>query len=267
MKILFCGDIVGSAGRKAITTHIPALRKELQLDAVVVNAENAAAGFGLTKKIVKELTDAGVDAITTGNHVWDQREFYDEIQDCPTVLRPMNYPRSTAGRGCITVTVAGGRRLAILNVMGRLFMDPLDDPFAAIDDALKGMYLKAGVDAILIDVHAEASSEKQALGYHVDGRVSAVVGTHTHVPTADGRVLPHGTGYQTDAGMCGDYDSVIGMRKEISLDKFRKKFARQRNEAASVNSTLCAVLFTIDDSTGLCQAVQPIRRGDTLTAT
>ncbi len=193
--------------------HVPALRRDLALDLVVVNAENAAGGFGLTERICGEFYECGVDILTTGNHVWDQRELIPYIDRDPCVLRPANFPPGTPGAGWRLHPVGGGRNALVINLMGRLFMDALDDPFARLDAILADHPLGGGVAAILVDFHAEASSEKMALGHFADGRVSAVFGTHSHVPTADAQILPGGTAYQTDAGMCGDYDSVIGLQK------------------------------------------------------
>ena len=200
MNILICGDVVGRTGREIVLEHLPALRRDLALDAIIVNAENAAHGFGLTGAICKELYDAGTDVITTGNHVWDQRELIGYIGQDPRLLRPVNFPAGTPGAGAVVLEVARGRKLMVVNVMCRLFMDPLDDPFAAMDKVLATQRLGGTVDAIVVDVHGEASSEKMAMGHALDGRASLVVGTHTHTPTADAQILPGGTGYLTDAG-------------------------------------------------------------------
>lgn len=264
MKILFCGDLVGRTGREVVLEHLPGLRAEMGLDFVVVNAENAAHGFGLTGKICEELFEAGADAITTGNHVWDQREIIPFIDADQRVLRPINYTDGTPGRGASVIKARDGRSVLVVNVMCRLFMELLDDPFAAVDRVLNSHPLGKAVDAVLIDVHGEATSEKAALGHVCDGRASLVVGTHTHIPTADAQVLPGGTAYQTDAGMCGDYDSVIGMQKETAIAKFRTKVVSERLAPARGPASLCAVLVETDDSTGLARNVAPLILGGRL---
>jgi hypothetical protein len=259
MRLLFCGDIVGRSGREVVLEHVPRLRRALALDFVAVNGENAAAGFGITEKICNEFYAAGVDAISTGNHVWDQRETMAFIDRHPRLLRPINYPAGTPGRGTGLYATAGGRKVLVVNVMGRLFMDALDDPFAAVERELAAQRLGATADAIIVDVHAEATSEKMAMGHVCDGRVSLVVGTHSHVPTADHQILPKGTAYQTDAGMCGDYDSVIGMDKRLPIQRFTRKLPTERLSAAMGPGTLCAVFVETDDKTGLATRIAPVR--------
>ncbi|MBB3064801.1 TIGR00282 family metallophosphoesterase [Limibacillus halophilus] len=267
MRILFLGDIVGRPGRDAVAKHLPDLRRELKTDAVIANGENAAAGFGITEKICNELYAVGVDIITGGNHSWDQREALAFIQDQPKLLRPHNYPQGTPGRGVANYEIGRGRKLLVINVMGRLFMDPLDDPFASVEAVLSSVRLGATTNAILLDFHAEATSEKMAMGHFVDGKVSLCVGTHTHVPTADTMILPGGTAYQTDAGMCGDYDSVIGMDKGVPVQRFRRKLPTDRLSVASGEGTLCGLFVETDDSSGHAISAQPIRRGGKLQAT
>ena len=264
MKLLFCGDIVGRSGRDALVEQVPALRRELGLDFVVANGENAAGGFGITAKICEELFAAGVDAISGGNHSWDQREALEYIEKEPRLLRPHNFPPGTPGRGSAVFDAGRGRKVLVLNVMGRLFMDPLGDPFACIDAELAKHRLGGTVQAAILDVHAEATSEKMALGHHADGRVSLVVGTHTHVPTADTMILPGGTAYQSDAGMCGDYDSVIGMEKTVPIQKFTRKLPTERMSPALGEGTFCGVYVETDDKTGLATAVSPVRLGGKL---
>ena len=259
MRILFCGDVVGRSGREVLRDHVPRLRRELGLDFVIVNAENAAGGFGITKAICADLFTYGADVVTTGNHVWDQRETVGFIDAEPRLLRPQNFPPGTPGRGSGLFAAARGRRVMVLNIMGRLFMDPLDDPFAAAERELSAQRLGATVDAIVVDFHAEATSEKMAMGHFLDGRVSLVVGTHSHVPTADCQVLRNGTAYQTDAGMCGDYDSVIGMEKTIPIARFTRKLPTDRLTAAEGEATLCAVYLETDDKSGLAKKVSPVR--------
>lgn len=259
MRVLFFGDIVGRAGRDALMARLPGLMTELQPDFIVVNAENAAGGFGLTQEIASDLFKAGVDCLTLGNHSWDQRTLLTQIDAEPRILRPINYPPGTPGRGA-QVYIKGGKKLLVVNVMGRLFMDPLDDPFRTVDAELAKHRLGGSVDGILIDVHAEASSEKMALGYHLDGRVSFVVGTHTHVPSADGRILPKGTAYQTDAGMCGDYNSIIGMKAEPAVARFVRKLPGERLTPAEGDGTICGALVTLG-ANGLAESIRPVRRG------
>jgi metallophosphoesterase (TIGR00282 family) len=265
MRLLFCGDVVGRSGREVVVEHLPRLRRELALDFAVVNGENAAGGFGITEKICAELYAAGADVVTTGTHIWDQKETLGSIDRDPRLLRPLNYPQGTPGRGAGVFAATRGRKVMVLNPMGRLFMDPLDDPFACVERELASQRLGATVDAIIVDVHAEATSEKMAMGHLLDGRVSLVVGTHTHVPTADSQILPKGTAYQTDAGMCGDYDSVIGMEKAVPIARFTRKLPTERMAAASGPATLCAVFVETDDKTGLARPESPTGIGGRLT--
>lgn len=266
MRLLYCGDIVGRAGRKVVCDSLAKLRAALRLDMVIVNGENAAHGFGITQKIYQELLDAGADVITTGNHVWDQREIISAIDAAPALVRPANFPEGTPGRGAVVATAASGRKVLVVQVMGRLFMDPLDDPFAVIDRILGQFRLGATVDVIFVDLHGEGTSEKMAFGHHLDGRVSFVAGTHTHVPTADAQVLPGGTGYISDVGMCGDYDSVIGMKKEGAISRFIRKMP-SRLEPAEGPATFCAVYVETDDQTGLATEIIPVRLGGRLRPT
>ncbi|MDI4664919.1 TIGR00282 family metallophosphoesterase [Xanthobacter autotrophicus] len=261
MRILFLGDVVGRPGRECVVSRLPGLVSDWKLDLVVVNGENAAGGFGITEAIYADLLAAGADAITLGNHAFDQREALVFIERAPALVRPMNYPAGTPGRGAALVEAKNGARVLVLNVMGRVFMDPLDDPFAALDRALDGAALGAMVDAVVVDVHAETTSEKQAIGHYCDGRASLVVGTHTHVPTADYRILAGGTAYMTDAGMCGAYDGVIGMDKDEPLRRFTRKLASGRFEPATGPATLSGVAVETDDRTGLAMRVAAVRLG------
>ncbi|MFL2654285.1 MAG: TIGR00282 family metallophosphoesterase [Alphaproteobacteria bacterium] len=267
MKILFCGDIVGRAGRDVVIQLLPDLRERLELDFIIVNGENSANGFGITEAICSDLYAAGADVITTGNHVWDQRDIIGQIDADNKLLRPVNFPIGTPGRGANVYDTINGRRVLVINVMCRLFMDPLDDPFVALERLLSENTLGGSVDAIIIDVHGEASSEKMAIGHAFDGRASLVVGTHTHVPTADLQILDGGTAYQTDAGMCGDYDSVIGMRKAPAIERFRRKIPGERLSPASGPADLCGVFIETDDKTGLASYVAPLRIGNRLFST
>ncbi|HEX7776277.1 MAG TPA: TIGR00282 family metallophosphoesterase [Parvibaculum sp.] len=266
MKLLFLGDIVGRAARDAIVADMPALRERLGADFVIVNGENAAGGFGITAAICNDLFDAGVDAITLGNHAWDQREALVHIEREPRLIRPINFPAGTPGRGASLLETAKGERVLVINAMGRVFMDPLDDPFAAIDEAIAACPLGEMADAIVVDFHGEATSEKMAMGHFCDGRASLVVGTHSHVPTADAQILPGGTAYQTDAGMCGDYNSVIGMEKDEPISRFLSKIPSGRFQPALGPATLCGV-FVETDGEGLALRVEPVRLGGRLSQT
>jgi metallophosphoesterase (TIGR00282 family) len=265
MRLLFIGDVVGRSGRAAVLQQAPLLRARWKLDFVIVNGENAAGGFGLTEAIFQEFLDAGVDAVTLGNHAFDQREALVFIQRQPRLIRPANYPPGTPGRGSAIVENSQGARLLIVNLLGRIFMDPLDDPFAALNRELAGDPLGNGCHAVVIDIHAEASSEKWALGHFANGRASLVVGTHTHVPSADHRILSGGTGFITDVGMTGDYDSVIGMEKDEPLRRFTRRIPSGRFEPAQGPATLCAVAAEIDDR-GFAKAIAPVRIGGLLVA-
>jgi len=248
VRILFVGDIVGRPGRRVLFRTLDDLRIRYELDLVVVNAENAAGGFGVTKSISDEFFDHGVDVLTSGNHIWDKREVFDFISDEPRLLRPHNYPASAPGHGWIVVTTPSGCNVGILNLMGTVFMHPtLDCPFRCADEVLKRR--PDALKAVIVDFHAEATSEKQAMGHYLDGRVSAVLGSHIHVPTADERVLAHGTAYISDVGMTGCYDSVIGMETRDSVRRFVERLP-QRLEVATGKATLCGVVVDVDSATG-----------------
>ena len=267
MRILFLGDIVGRAGREAVCRQVPHLIETERLDFVVVNAENAAGGFGITEDIFNTLRDAGVDAVTLGNHAFDQREALIFIGREERLLRPANFPPGTPGRGTQVVHARCGARVMVINIMGRVFMEALDDPFAAIHAALEMTPLGERAEAIIVDFHAEASSEKQAMAHFVDGRATLLVGTHTHVPTADHRVLPGGAAYQTDIGMCGDYDSIIGMEKSEPLRRFTTKLPGSRFSPALGAATVCGLIAETDSTTGLARNVEPLRLGGVLAPT
>jgi metallophosphoesterase (TIGR00282 family) len=265
MRILFIGDIIGRPGRDVVSNELPGLRSALAIDFVIGNGENAAGGFGLTRKVANELFATGVDVLTTGNHWADQKEILSFIDDEDRILRPLNYPVGTPGKGTGLFETRDGRRILVVNVMGRAFMDPLDDPFAAVEKELGACPLGEGCDAAVIDIHAEATSEKMAMGHFCDARASLVVGTHSHVPTADAQVLPGGTAYQTDAGGCCDYDSVIGMEKFEPLQRFTRKISSARYAPATGPATLCAV-FVETNAKGLATRVEPVRTGGRLMA-
>jgi 2',3'-cyclic-nucleotide 2'-phosphodiesterase len=272
MKFIFFGDIMGRSGRDALQQHLPALIVQHKPDFVVANAENAAAGYGLTLKIAGDLFAMGIDVLTTGNHVWDQKELLSTIGNEPRILRPCNFPKDTPGSGSYVAQSKTGKKLLVINVMGRLFMDAMDDPFVATTECVNAHTLgnSSGgktVDGILIDVHCEASSEKQAIAHLFDGRVSAVLGTHTHVPTADDRILAKGTAFQTDTGMCGDYDSVIGMKKDLSVGKMMRKYSFERLSPAEGEGTVCAAIVETHEQTGLATSIQTHRIGGSLKRT
>jgi hypothetical protein len=261
MRILFLGDVVGRAGRDAVIREVPRLRASLALDLVVVNAENASHGFGLAPEMARGFLAAGVDVLTLGNHAWDRKEIIPFIEQEKRLIRPLNYPPGTPGKGAVVVEVAGGRRALVLQAMGRLFMELLDDPFRALQAELQKQRLGGTVQAIVIDIHAEATSEKQAVAHSFDGMASLVIGTHTHVPSADHRILPGGTAFQSDAGMCGDYDSVIGMQKGAAALRFWRKIPAERLAPAEGEATLCGLFVETDDATGLAKRTEPLRLG------
>jgi metallophosphoesterase (TIGR00282 family) len=265
MRILFFGDIVGRSGREALARHLPALRARLTPDLIVANGENAAHGRGITPKTFAEILALGVDCITGGNHIWDQREAIPLMEREPRLLRPLNAPAGTPGSGAWRGVLPDGRVAVVACLMGRLFMDALDCPFAAAARLAEAHPLGRGAGAILVDIHAEATSEKMALAHHLDGRVSAVIGTHTHIPTADTHVLPGGTAYMTDAGMCGDYDSVIGVRKDIPVYKFTRKLPHaEKMVPAAGEGTACGAFLVTDDATGHARSIEPVRLGGCL---
>lgn len=267
MRLLFLGDIVGRAGRRAAIEAIPRLRKRYDLDFLVINGENAAGGFGITESIHEELIDAGADAVTLGNHAFDQKDTLVFITRQDRLIRPLNFPPGTPGRGAALIKARNGAEVLVINAMGRVFMTEIDCPFRAIDRELTACGLKSGADAIVIDFHAEATSEKQALGHFVDGRASLVVGTHTHTPTADERILSGGTAYMSDAGMCGDYNSVLGMEQEEPLNRFLTRLPRERFEPAMGPATVSGFAVEIDDATGLAVRCKSLRLGGVLEPT
>lgn len=263
MRLMYLGDVVGRAGREAVAREVPRLRRDLKLDFVAVCGENAAHGFGLTAATAQEFYDAEVDVITLGNHSWDQREMLTYIDRDQRIIRPANYPEGTPGRGAVVYSLPDGRKVLIAQVMGRQFMDALDCPFAATQTILQKYPLGGVVQAIIVDVHAEATSEKMALGHFCDGRVSLVAGTHSHIPTADAQILPEGTAYITDLGMCGDYDSVIGMKKEAAIARFIRKVPGERLSPAEGEATACGVVIETDRS-GKAISIQTVRLGGRL---
>jgi len=247
VKVLFIGDIVGKPGRRAVKVLLPGIVGNHGVDLVIANCENAAGGFGVTRKVVDELYSNEIDILTSGNHIWDKKDVEEFIDGYETLLRPANYPTGTPGRGSVVVQTASGISLGVLNLEGRVFMKPLDCPFRIAEREIAA--LKEKTDIVIVDMHAEATSEKEALGWFLDGRVSAVVGTHTHVQTADERVLPRGTAYITDAGMTGPCDSVLGIKKEVALERFLT-LRPNRYDVAKGDVRLQGVLIEIDDTTG-----------------
>lgn len=264
MRLLFLGDVVGRSGRTAVVRELPRLRERYRLDFVAINGENSAGGFGITEAILEELLAAGADVVTLGNHSWDQKEALVFIERHERLLRPINYPRGTPGKGSGLFRAANGADVLVINAMGLIFMPELNCPFRAVDAAVEACGLKRGADVIVLDFHAEATSEKQAIAAYVDGRASCVVGTHTHVPTADERILPGGTAFMCDIGMCGDYESILGMQKDEPLNRFLTKIPRGRFEPAGGPATLSGLAVDIDDGTGLARRVAPLRVGGVL---
>ena len=267
MRLLFLGDVVGRAGRKAVVEHLPDLITRYKLDFVVVNGENAAGGFGITETIVQDFLDAGADAVTLGNHAFDQRDALVFIERQDRLIRPLNYPSGTPGRGTGLYRARNGAEVLVMQGMGRVFMPELDCPFRAIEAEVAACPLKSGCDVILVDFHAEATSEKQAMGAFLDGRVSCVVGTHTHVPTADDRVLKGGTAFMTDAGMCGDYNSIVGMEPQEPVNRFLTRIPRGRFEPAMGPATLSGLAVETNDRTGLALSAKALRLGGALAPT
>jgi 2',3'-cyclic-nucleotide 2'-phosphodiesterase len=262
---MFLGDVVGRCGRDAVALHLPALRERYLPDVVIVNGENAAHGFGITEDIYTVLREAGADAVTLGNHAFDQREALVFIEREDRLVRPLNWPGNCPGRGMTMIETEKGRRVLVINAMGRVMIEPqLDDPFVAIERALDSCRLRKDCDAIFLDFHAEATSEKMAMGHFVDGRASAIVGTHTHAPTADHQILPGGTAFLSDAGMCGDYNSVIGMDKAEPLQRFLRKLPVERMKPAEGEATVCGLAVETNDATGLAVNVAPFRIGGRL---
>jgi 2',3'-cyclic-nucleotide 2'-phosphodiesterase len=257
MKILFAGDIVGSPGRSALKQLLPGLRKEYALDAVVANAENAAGGSGITSRVAQELFECGVDVMTSGDHIWKKSEIFEFINAEQRIFRPLNYPPGAPGRGAGIITLKGGLKLGIINLVGRVFMDALECPFRQAMQAREALCKETPV--IIVDMHAEATSEKIALGWYLDGKVSAVLGTHTHIQTADEKILPQGSAYITDVGMTGPYQSVIGRRIEDVLERFLTSIP-VRFEVAEQDIQLHGVVLDIDERTGKARSIERVQR-------
>lgn len=263
MRILFIGDIFGRSGREALQTHLPTLQAKYAPDITIVNADNAAHGRGTSEKICKEFYELGVDVITGGDHVWDQREIIPYISRDPNLLRPLNLPNGTPGNGTVLYQTKTGKTVKVIHILTRVFMPPIDCPFKALDDEIAKDPLGSRADAIFVDCHGEATSEKMALGHHLSGKITALVGSHTHIPTADAHIMAGGTAYMTDAGMTGDFDSVIGVRKDIPMTKFIKNMPGEKFIPANGEATLCGAIIEVK-SNGLANAVHPIRMGGIL---
>ena len=268
MRILYLGDIVGKTGRTAVLEQVPQLRSRYQFDLVIVNGENASHGYGISPSIADSLFEVGVDVITGGNHSWDRGEIIGYMEKCPRLLRPANLDGNPPGKGSYVFQDAEGRRVLIINILTRLFMEFCGSPYSALKRLLpEGVPGDYGLDAVIVDVHGEASSEKYCIGHFCDGQATLVVGSHTHVPTADTQILEGGTGYQTDAGMCGDYDSSIGMQKQPALARALGQIPRPRLEPATGPATVCGVMVESDPMTGLAKRIAPLRIGGRLSQT
>ncbi len=258
MRILFIGDIVGSPGRRAVNKLLPGLKEEYSLDFVIANAENASGGSGIIPRVADELFDSGVDVLTSGDHIWKRKEIYELISHEKRILRPINYPALAPGKGSNVFKTKAGLKVGVINVNGRVFMDALECPFKTALAAQKELMQETKI--IIVDIHAEATSEKVALGWYLDGKVSAVLGTHTHIQTADERILPLGTAYLTDVGMCGPYDSVIGRNVDNVLERFLTNLP-VRFEVADKNIKLCAAVVDVDEKTGRANSIARIQKG------
>ena len=259
MKIFYCGDIVARSGRETVLENIDTIKNEFKPDILMLNVENAAHGFGVTPGICRDFLARGADVLITGNHFLNQRDIVPYLDDCKVIIRPANIPSNNPGRGFVIYELADGRRILVIQVLGRLFMEAVDCPVQAIDNIIKNYTLGKNIEAIFVDIHAEATSEKLSLGYYLDGRVSCVAGTHTHVPTADARILPQGTAYITDVGMCGDYDSVLGFEKEAPINRLLRRYTGDRLSPAHGKGTLYGIFVETDDSTGHATSIRQIK--------
>jgi len=255
MKVLFIGDIVGKPGRRAVSEFVPSLISEKKIDLVIANCENAAAGFGVTREIVEELFGSRIDVLTSGNHIWNKKEVLDFIGDYETLLRPANYPATTPGSGAVLIPTAKGEYVGVLNLAGRIFMHPSDCHFVTAKDKIAELRAKAKI--IIVDIHAEATSEKKALGWYLDGEVSAVLGTHTHVQTADEEILPQGTAYISDVGMTGPFDSVIGVKKDVIIERFLTQMPN-KFDVAKGDIRMQGVMLDIESISGKANSIERI---------
>ncbi len=259
MRILYCGDIVARSGREVVAENMAKLKADYKADVIMLNVENAAHGFGVTPGICRDFLARGADVLVTGNHFLNQRDIIPFLDECKVIVRPANIPAENPGRGHIVFELADGRRILVIQLLGRLFMEAVDCPVQAVDNILRNYTLGRNIDAIFVDIHAEASSEKLSLGYYLDGKVSCVAGTHTHVPTADARVLPQGTAYITDVGMCGNYDSILGFDIKAPINRLRRRYTDDRLTPAAGKGTIYAVLVETDDATGLAKLIKQIK--------
>ena len=268
MKILFLGDVVGRSGRSGVINNLPTIIKINKIDFSIVNAENATSGMGLSVKHAKEILEIGADCITLGDHAFDQKDMLQFIETEHRILRPLNFSKSAPGKGSNIYADRRGRKILVSQVLGQVFMKrPFDDPFSEIDRILSKNILGGGVQASLVEIHCEATSEKMAFGHFCDGRVSAVIGTHTHVPTSDAMILPNGTAYQSDAGMCGSFNSVIGMDKSEPLRRFVTGMSKERFTPADGEGTVCGAIIETDDKSGLANSIEMLRLGGCLRST
>ncbi len=260
MRILFCGDVVGRAGRNAVCNNLLTLKNKYKIDFTIVNCDNSSGGFGVNRNSEQEFLKAGVDVLTAGDHVWDQREITTFINQSKNLLRPLNFPKSCPGVGARIFLTHNNKKILVIHLLGQIFIKyHLNCPFEAVEEVIKNNPLKKEVDAIFVDFHAEATSEKMAMGKFLDGRVTAVIGSHTHIPTNDCHIMKLGTAYQTDAGMCGDYDSVIGMEKTVPLQMFIHKRKFDKMEPAKGEATICGAVVEVSDKTGLATEIFPIK--------
>lgn len=259
MRIVYLGDVVARPGREAVVNAVRPLKEKYAFDALIVNVDNAAHGFGCTPKICNTLFQAGVTAVVTGDHVWNQKEILPFLDDCKRIVRPLNYPQTLPGAGAREIPLDNGQKLLLVEVVGRVFMEAVDCPLQALDKLLENYRPGKNISAVLVDIHAEATAEKQAFAHYFDGRVSAIIGSHTHVPTNDAVVLPKGTAYQTDAGMCGNYDGVIGFDPQTPIERLKDKFSQGRLEPCSGRGTVCGVFIETDNATGLALRIEPVK--------
>ena len=259
MKIIYSGDVVGRAGRDALLTALPQLKDKFKPDIFIANVENAAHGFGVTPGICRDFLDAGIDALVTGNHVWQQREIIPFLDACKKIVRPLNYPAALPGQGFCEIELINGKKILITQLLGRVFMEAVDSPVQAIDALLKNYTLGKNVAAIFVDIHGEATSEKLALGHYLDGRVSIVAGSHTHIPTADATIRDNGTAYITDVGMCGTYNSVLGFEKEAPIARIAQKYDGSRLVPCTGGGSFSGIYVETDDKTGLATHIELIQ--------
>lgn len=259
MKIFYCGDVVGRPGRDAVLNNLETIRQTYHPDVIIVNIENAAHGFGVTPAIAREMFDKGVHVLVSGNHIWKQREILPFMESNKNLIRPLNYPQGTPGQGSVVYELPSGKKILVTQILGRVFMEAVDNPLTAMDALLSRYTLGVNVDAIFVDVHGEATSEKLAIGHYLDGKVSVVAGSHTHVPTNDATIRKHGTAYITDVGMCGDYDSVLGFEIEEPINRVRQKFTGGRLTVCKGEGTLYGIFVQTNDQTGLAEHIEPVR--------